>query len=572
MAEPNGYIQGADGKSLELVDVTARRQLAGKLDAPGNVKAGDYLKVESVGEDGTVVLVGAEGPGGDSGQNLDYSAAINKPSINGVTLEGNKTAEQLGIGQPTDEQVSAAVNKHLTEHPVAAGATPEQVAQLEFATAADEALFATLETGSLYELDLSKFGWYDGVYLHRNTIGLNGGRNVTKAGHHYLDNGWIELRKGDILITNADTDVKAGANHYLSCLVQRKESQLASYDNNGNTMVMQGRGAYDGLYRTYTATDDVEYLRVAYKYDVDYDVHFYVARARTENAVPFELYGGYFDGTGEAVIVSETNWGATGYNYIAVSSLMTISAPGKFLLVDNVRLHADRGTYCWCRYAEDGTMTYGMYRDRWNRGRYIIPLFDETERIRFSCHLTDTPYQYITAQLVDAEYLIQHGYATKLAGKKMVGFGDSYVAGHSLGVFRTALYRIAEEHQMEYTAFGHNGWGICRGPLTPTTLADVITEELSGLDTDYIVVWAGRNDYSSQAPIGTNDDMADMSVNYLQRTFKGSLNYICKFLVDRYGQILMRGGLLRLLFFCLARGKCHQKDAQHYNQHTVTVP
>ena len=87
---------------------------------------------------------------------------------------------------------------------------------------------------------------------------------------------------------------------------------------------------------------------------------------------------------------------------------------------------------------------------------------------------------------------------------------------------------------MKYTAFGHNGWGICRGPLTPTTLADVITEELSGLDTDYIVVWAGRNDYSSQAPIGTNDDMADMSVNYLQRTFKGSLNYICKFLVDNY--------------------------------------
>ena len=69
MVNPNGYIQGKDGKPLELVDATARRQLAGKLDAPGGVKAGDYLRVQSVGADGTVVLEGAEGPGPGSGQN-----------------------------------------------------------------------------------------------------------------------------------------------------------------------------------------------------------------------------------------------------------------------------------------------------------------------------------------------------------------------------------------------------------------------------------------------------------------------------------------------------------------------
>lgn len=70
MVNPNGYIQGKDGKPLELVDATARRQLAGKLDAPGGVKAGDYLRVQSVGADGTVVLEGAEGPGPGSGQNV----------------------------------------------------------------------------------------------------------------------------------------------------------------------------------------------------------------------------------------------------------------------------------------------------------------------------------------------------------------------------------------------------------------------------------------------------------------------------------------------------------------------
>lgn len=51
-------------------DKTAREQLGGKLNAPGSVKAGDYLRVQSIGADGTVVLEGAEPPGEDSGQNL----------------------------------------------------------------------------------------------------------------------------------------------------------------------------------------------------------------------------------------------------------------------------------------------------------------------------------------------------------------------------------------------------------------------------------------------------------------------------------------------------------------------
>ena len=69
MVKPNGYIQGTDGNPLELMDITARRQLAGKLDAPGSVKVGDYLRVQSIGADGTVVLEGAKGTGADSGQN-----------------------------------------------------------------------------------------------------------------------------------------------------------------------------------------------------------------------------------------------------------------------------------------------------------------------------------------------------------------------------------------------------------------------------------------------------------------------------------------------------------------------
>lgn len=105
MAEPNGYIQGADGKPLELVDITARRQLAGKLDAPDGVKAGDYLRVKSVGEDGTVVVEGAEGPGEDPGQSLNPVAktdAMTQPV--GVDEDGRLwTAPTAGNGGGEEE-------------------------------------------------------------------------------------------------------------------------------------------------------------------------------------------------------------------------------------------------------------------------------------------------------------------------------------------------------------------------------------------------------------------------------------------------------------------------------------
>ena len=49
----------------------------------------------------------------------DYTALSNKPQINGVELSGNKTSADLGIGNPTDEQVAASVKAWLDEHPEA---------------------------------------------------------------------------------------------------------------------------------------------------------------------------------------------------------------------------------------------------------------------------------------------------------------------------------------------------------------------------------------------------------------------------------------------------------------------
>lgn len=62
-------------------DKTAREQLGGKLSNPGGLKVGDYLRVQSVGADGTVVLEGAETPGGGSGQNVDQLTARKSGSV-----------------------------------------------------------------------------------------------------------------------------------------------------------------------------------------------------------------------------------------------------------------------------------------------------------------------------------------------------------------------------------------------------------------------------------------------------------------------------------------------------------
>ena len=88
------------------------------------------VKAEPATEDDTQpVRIGADGklytaPGGSGGTD-NYTALKNKPKINGVELSGNKTSADLGIGDPTDEQVSNAVNAYLEVNPIT-GATFEK--------------------------------------------------------------------------------------------------------------------------------------------------------------------------------------------------------------------------------------------------------------------------------------------------------------------------------------------------------------------------------------------------------------------------------------------------------------
>lgn len=83
----------------------------------GKQPLGSYVKTvngATPDENGNV-----EVESGGSGGTTDYTDLENKPKINGVELTGDKTAEELGVGSPSDEQVASAVSAWLDEHPEA---------------------------------------------------------------------------------------------------------------------------------------------------------------------------------------------------------------------------------------------------------------------------------------------------------------------------------------------------------------------------------------------------------------------------------------------------------------------
>ena len=101
----------------ELIDPGAGTQEPTRLTWPaGSV----YVAISAnTADKSTIAISGVPEGSTGSGQNVTYAGLSDKPKINGVELSGDKTAEELGIGQPTDEQVGNAVGDWLEAHPEA---------------------------------------------------------------------------------------------------------------------------------------------------------------------------------------------------------------------------------------------------------------------------------------------------------------------------------------------------------------------------------------------------------------------------------------------------------------------
>ena len=88
-----------EGVTLILPGATEPTQAHYPNFSSSSLESGDSVIISRVS--GTLVVMGKAGGGGGGGGGggtSDYNDLSNKPSINGNTLRGNKTAEQLGLG------------------------------------------------------------------------------------------------------------------------------------------------------------------------------------------------------------------------------------------------------------------------------------------------------------------------------------------------------------------------------------------------------------------------------------------------------------------------------------------
>ena len=141
---------GGGGPTVELDTTLTQSGKAADAKAVGDALAekqdsGNYVKsVNGTTPDasGNVTV--------EAGGASDYAELTNKPKINGVELSGNKASADLGIGNPTDAQVSSAVETWLDAHPeattkIADGSVTEK--KTTFFTERFVELFGELEVG-----------------------------------------------------------------------------------------------------------------------------------------------------------------------------------------------------------------------------------------------------------------------------------------------------------------------------------------------------------------------------------------------------------------------------------------
>lgn len=112
--------EGISPEQMEEIRACAKSAAQSEENAGISASSAAYLvKAAETAQTAAESAAGRAEAAAESLQNVDYTVLTSKPSINGVTLEGNKTSAELGIGQPSDEQVGAAVGEWLEEHPEA---------------------------------------------------------------------------------------------------------------------------------------------------------------------------------------------------------------------------------------------------------------------------------------------------------------------------------------------------------------------------------------------------------------------------------------------------------------------
>ena len=162
----SGRMIKEDGTVVNIADL-----LAGDAEAVSestyNIDSFSAMSGRMIREDGSVINIAdeiANGNIGGGGETSDYNALTNKPTINGVTIEGDKTSEDYGI--------ESADRREVLERSI-------------------ENYYALRRTGKIYQTKLWKFA-----------------SNPTPTGEKLLDNAG--------LVFEPSTDTEEGRDDYLN--------------------------------------------------------------------------------------------------------------------------------------------------------------------------------------------------------------------------------------------------------------------------------------------------------------------------------------------------------------------
>ena len=195
---PQGFT-GFDGKDAKINGVNTL-----------SIEAGTNISIDQEGN--TLTISSTGGSGGTS----DYSQLTNKPSINNVTLSGNKSLSDLGI-QPAGNYITKAVDDLENYYKKSETFTKQEVNNLISAiTTMDIQVVQTLPTEYISTTT---------IYLVPKTTAE---QNDAYDEYIYVSNAWEHIGSTDIDLSGYQT--KIDSSHKLS-------SDLVDATNNNNKFV-----------------------------------------------------------------------------------------------------------------------------------------------------------------------------------------------------------------------------------------------------------------------------------------------------------------------------------------------
>lgn len=160
----------------------------------------------------------------------------------------------------------------------------------------------------------------------------------------------------------------------------------------------------------------------------------------------------------------------------------------------------------------------------------------QTKYVRFSFSISSDSYINLKTNIDNCVYNVIS--KSVLCGKKIVAIGDSMVYGHTLGIDKVWLSEISKIYNMNGLNLGINGatlsrfggnnpenavWQRICNPNSSKYISDSVLS-----DADYVVIFAGTNDYILNKLVGTveTDIRNEWSVI-------GATNLICQNLQER---------------------------------------